>query len=119
MQVTLRKLSDSIPALRRLMTQPLAARVAYTLVKTTHSVESELQALEQARVAAVTAHGGTPNEKTKQYDFPDGEKEAFTKDYDELLDQAVEIPGPIKLAQIERTQLSVDDMAALAWLVEE
>ena len=118
LQVTLEDLLRSRQALQSLASMPLPARDAFRLCKIVKAVAKELEACNDTRLKLCEQFGKL-NEDTQSYDFAsDSDREAFTREYGELLKTEVEISGE-RINPSILNNISAGELLVLAWLIED
>jgi len=118
-RATLEELLIGQPALRMLTTRPLPARDAFKLSKIAKAVERELKSCDETRLKLCQQYGEL-NKETNKYEFPDNsQREALDKEYSELIQTEVEIPGERLKVGIIPEPISAGDLMPLHWLIED
>lgn len=118
MQIKLKQLIETTPAVRELLNQPLPAATAFRLSRVGKSIESELASYEEAR-KALCERCGKVSADGSRYDITD--RETFDKEMSELQDAPVELNAePLPLAALGNdARISPASLMALDWLITE
>ena len=114
-KIKLSMLVGSSEPLGRLMTQPMPSATAFRCAKTLKSVQSEIEAFEEARKNLIEQHGkdGEIKPKDKGWD-------KFIAGYEELMETEVKIDTEkIKEENLSKVEISPADILALDWIIEE
>ena len=118
MEVTLREVVNSVPALNSLSNQKLQAKSAFAIAKTLKAISHEMDAYDVARLEACKKYG-VLNVETNQYEFKGANQSAFEVEMQALLDTKVKIEASIPMTVIENSSLTPQEAMAISWVVAE
>jgi len=122
MKITMRQLVDGWHALQKLGTvqagQGLTLKQAFWIGKLATAGEAEIKQLDALRMKLFEVYGETIDDqiRTKEEHIA-----AFTRQVEEMLDSAIDIPGsPISINALnDNLPLSAADLVRLDWLITE
>lgn len=115
-KIKLRELRDITTSLVKLVTMDLPAKISYRMTRLVKLIKGELQDLEEVRVELVKKHGI----QTEQGIVVKENIEEFNKDFNEILDEEIEITFiPVNLSSIGEKNLSALDMLNLEIFIRE
>jgi hypothetical protein len=118
MEVTLREVVNSVPALNSLSKQKLQAKASFIIAKALKAISSEMDPYDFARLEACKKYG-TLNEATDQYEFAGDNLVAFEDEMNVLLDAKVKIEASIPMSIIENASITPQEAMAMTWIVTE
>ena len=118
MKVQLSHIINSTSGLRKLVNEPLPAKVAYRIKRIMDAVTSESARVESVRVALITKYADeqTPEQKEKKEPIRVTVKlKDFQDEFGPLLDEEIELNIDKKLdfKNIENVKLTVQDLVSL------
>jgi len=90
MNVTLRELYEGRDALARLLSAALPARTAFYVARSVRLINQELVTLEEQRNVLIQRFG-QPEDSPGKWLIPAEQKEAFWREFNDLLDERVEL----------------------------
>lgn len=120
MKITLKELRQQSNGIRKLAdTRTIDIYTKFRLRKFIRPAVQELNDLEEARQALVRSHArpdATGNIVVGPKELP-----GFTKEFDKLLTEEVDLPNPPKvpLSQLEEADMSVMEISDLEFLIED
>jgi hypothetical protein len=118
MEIPLKTIINSAPALNALAAQKLGAKQSFIIAKALKAIAPEMETYDQARLKAA-ARLGTLNSTTNQYEFVNGEQETFLAEMVSLVETMVRVEAAIPLSAIEHASLTPQEMMAIAWVITE
>lgn len=118
---TLKQLTDIQGSLVALLAAKLDVRTSYRLTKFSKKVKAELTDLEEARQKLVKEMGEMdPDRNDGNLRVKPALLQEFNERMEEIKKEEVEIPVmKVKLADIEKANMSVIDIANLDFMIEE
>ncbi len=120
MKFTLQEIYNLGQSLGKLLSQELPIKTAYKLLKFSKECSSELQTLEKARVKLVKQYAGE-KEEGKEVQVSDKNKEIFSKEFNDLLQEEVSIKfkPQLYINDFGDIQISAADLISLDKLIKE
>jgi len=117
MKVTLSKIVNSALGLRKLVNEPLPAKISYRIKRIMDAVTSESVRVEKVRVELITKYADeqTDEEKAKNESIRVTKKlKEFQAEFGPLLDEEVELNCErLPFKDIENIKLTVQDLVTL------
>ena len=111
MEVQLRQVLGTIPALQRLQRERLPAPVAFRLARFLRTLEREARAFESTRTQIL---------QQLQGGVDDDERRRVIAGLEDLLDETVEIELPhVAVEDLSHIEITTEDALALEWLLFE
>lgn len=115
MKVKLFEIYSSVPVMNKILDAELPATVAFQLTKLLKTLNDEIKVIEEQRVKLVSKHGQKSGDDNLT--VPDTNKEAFLKEFSELLDTEIELNWtPVSVSKFEGLNLSANDLLKVAFL---
>lgn len=116
MKTTLLKLVNSSGSLGTLVETKLPVKLALRVARLTKRVSEELELFNKQRLSLLEKYGEKEGE---QYRIPPESQAGFSKEYEELVNDEVELPDTeITIEDIPDTIRPVD-LLALDWLIKD
>jgi hypothetical protein len=105
-------------ALGRLNQMPLRAKTSLKVKRIVSRASSELESYEKVRTELLDKYG-VKNEEKGEYEFKEpGSKEAFDKDFEELMESEVDLKfEKLMFSEIENETIASADLFALSWVI--
>ena len=118
MKVKLGEIYNSVNVLSKLLDTEIPVSVSYKLMKLVNTLNSELKTVEEQRIKLVKKYSDTSTEEST---VKDESKDAFLKDFSELLAQEIEIDWvALSLKTLDNSvKLSVNDLTKIQYLFAE
>lgn len=117
MKVTLAKIVNSAAGLRKLVNEPLPAKIAYRIKRIMDAVTSESARVEKVRVELITKYADEQTDEQKEKGEPirvTKKLKEFQEEFGPLLDEEVELNcETLPFTDIEDVKLTVQDLASL------
>lgn len=117
MKVTLAKIVNSAAGLRKLVNEPLPAKISYRIKRIMDAVTSESARVEAVRVDLITKYADeqTPEQKEKGDPIRVTQKiKEFQEEFGPVLDEEIELNcEPLPFSDIENVKLTVQDLVTL------
>jgi len=118
MKVRLVDVYNSVQVINKILDAQLPATIAFQLTKLIKSLDGEIKIIEEQRVKLVSKYG----EETKEngVTVSEANKEAFLKEFTELLETEIEINwNPVDISKFEALNLSANDLMKVSFLFSE
>jgi len=111
-----------LSVLQVLADSPMPVAVSYRIGKIFEKVQAELKIFEDKRISLIKKHavkGEDGEVNLKKVEWNDEGREAFGKDFQELLDIEVELDAErVKLSLLVNVSLPPKDAGLVEWLIE-
>lgn len=116
--MNLGELIFSQAALGRLNQMPLRAKTSLKVKRIVSRVSSELETYEKVRTELLEKYG-VKNEEKGEYEFKEsGNKEAFDRDFEELMESEVDLKfEKVMFSEIENETIASADLFSLSWAI--
>jgi hypothetical protein len=115
----LKNLIEAQPALMRLSSERMPAKLAYAISKNLRLVDQELKDYDKARMALLADY--PLNKETNRYDIPSEKLEEFNKVHAELIDMEISDFKPHKIAieTFGNVEVTPGELVVLDWMIGE
>ena len=111
---------SSVSALNNLASEKMKAKQAYRISRVLMEANSHLESFNGAREKAIEEYGEKDDDGNMAIDQDSKNFKKFTDEINALLDEEVEMKfNKIKLKEISSLEVSVADMVALDWLIDD
>ncbi len=111
---------SSISALSNLASEKMKAKPAYRISRVLMEANSHLDSFNSARDKAIEKYGKKNDDGNIAIDQDSKNFKKFTDEINALVDEEVEMKfNKIKLKEISSLEVSVADMVALDWLIDD
>jgi hypothetical protein len=113
-KITLENLRDASMALSKILTQPMAFKLSYRLLKMTKKIRAEQKDLEDARMELVKKYG--KKDERGAYTVPPEKIEKFMDEFNTVLEEEISLdipPIPQDLIEEADIKLSAVELASI------
>jgi len=118
MKVRLIDVYNSVQVINKILDTQLPVTIAFQLTKLIKNLDNEVKIVEEQRVKLVSKYGEEIEDKG--FTVSEANKEAFLKEFTELLESEIEINwNPVDISKFEGLNLSPNDLMKVSFLFSE
>ncbi len=117
MEINLGVIVNSIETLKKVASQPVAAKTAFKIGKVIKAINQEMEVFEETRQKLFTTYG---TEEDGQMVVSKDKQDGFMKEFDELLNSKVTVEIPkISIDDLEKINLSATEINSIEFILKD